>query len=258
MSSTKPPLYPSQEKVRFAKSEFKNLVSEIRFFIKNNPPNIRIEVNSDGSSTAFLKSPDEIPAGISIRASSIVKQLREALDKMVVALVDANGRGHSGVSFPFGGKNIETGKIEEFPTGRHNSIKKKLTPKQWRLILAQKPYPSGNDLLWAINQIANTDKHRMDLVGVRPDFKQGFAMGNGYLSSFVSHEEEVFTSENGAELKIFTIGAGTTMNIEHSVSTFVSFFEIEPVNGKNVLVTLNQQIRMVDHILKTFKAAFFT
>jgi hypothetical protein len=103
------------------------------------------------SSHAEKKEP---PEDIGFEVVEAVGHLRSALDKMSVAIVESNERGISGIGFPFGG--LDNGKPEVFPSARmQNGIKRKLTADQWDLIETYRPYPGGNDILWAINQIAN-------------------------------------------------------------------------------------------------------
>lgn len=248
-----PPLYPSQEKLKFAKSEFRNLVGNVNAFIGENPCEVRQEVNMEKTSF-YASCPTLIPSEISIRACVVTNQLRDSLDKMLVAVVALNGKGTSGVSFPFGGKDLNSGKVEQFPTARHDRIKKKLTADQWSLVLAQKPYPNGNDLLWSINQIANTDKHRRDLVSILPEIDRNVIINNGNLRDATIGGGPII-NENGSEVLLLSFREGNNINIE--LSPKIVFGEIEPVQRKNVLTTLNQQIRLTEGIIKVFKEAFF-
>ena len=208
------------------------------------------------------------PEDVSWEIVEAVGHLRSALDKMVVALVKANGRGVSGVGFPFGGSGPD-GKPEPFPSARHDGLKKKLTPDQWRLVLAQEPHPGGNNLLWAVNEIANEDKHRESLVKVFPSFvlhssqftSRGlFFTGGATRSAFaIGGDSDFFCPDQEREtlLASYAFGPGSVHpEMEHSVTFHVVFGKIVPVTGKEVLGTLYQQLRLVKGIVEIFRNTF--
>ena len=158
---------PSLEKIARAERKLRRVKDILDDWVsKGIMCNLRREVH--GERAHIIARTEEVPPeDVAWEIVEAVGHLRSALDKMLVALVEGSGHGVSGVGFPFGGVRAD-GQAETFPTARHTSLEKKLTPEQWRLVVAQKPYPGGNDLLWAVNELANQDKHRKDLVKVFP------------------------------------------------------------------------------------------
>jgi hypothetical protein len=262
-------LHASQEKVRRAKSKFDYLERTINAYIATNPHEARIEVIDETAYViACLKSP--IPEDISWEIVEAVGHLRGALDKMIINLVDLNGRGLSGVGFPFGGLDAQ-GQPNTFPDGRmtgKGGIEKKLTPDQWALIVAQKPYPGGNDTLWSINQVANADKHWKGLVEVVPGVNPRISFSLNHAMSLPSAKRRVSfgasaannfpgKQKEGEKVVLAFDPSFTDGNKNTSITSAVSFGEVRPVTGKDILSTLNAQIREVEAILETFEAQFF-
>ena len=258
MPTTKPPLFPSQEKIKRAKAKFSYLMGSINNYIRSNPYSIRKQTYGDRFYVIASRDKD-IPEDVSFEVVELVYHLRTALDKMMVALVARNERGTSGVGFPFGGMS-SNGEPEQFPTKRmEDGIKKKLTTDQWALIEAQRPYPGGNDTLWAINELSNEDKHRKDLVEALADpgasvditrLEPSSTVSIGINNPAVIHDQE-------REVVLFSTDLARNKRIDSTISPAVVFGPIPPVQGQNVLVTLNQQIRLVEGIVGVFRQSFF-
>ena len=245
----------SDEKVERAERKVRDLKTSINRFLGDNLYS-RIESDFDGHHiVAGIRQP--IDPDIKFEVVEAVGHLRSALDKMIAALVRDNSRGGSGAQFPFGGLG-DDGKPQPFPTSRHDGIKKKITPEQWTLILAQKPYPGGNDTLWSVNTVANSDKHGTELVTVfptattNPEFTEPITVGVNF-EKFVWHgANNSMLGKDKMEARIFTHGLGNKFDVKHKVTGRVIFSKVAPVHGKDVLETLDAQIRLVKGVLKDF------
>jgi hypothetical protein len=257
-----PPLRPSKEKIKRAQSKFDYLKSGINRYLASSPYAIKVEANADFRYIIASRTVDP-PDDFAFEVTEAVGHLRSALDKMIVALVDKNGFGTSGVGFPFGG--LDNGKPEQFPSTRmERGIKKKLTPEQWGVIEAQRPYPGGNDALWAINEIANEDKHRAGLVQIRPAMSDrggiGVVLGGGLIReiTYRPNDCDFVLKDKEREVVLLRIReGGLNEKIDTTIACSVVFGDIRPVAGKNVLTTLNEQIRITERIVDIFGRAFF-
>lgn len=208
---------------------------------------------------ADIKSP--IPDALGFQVIETVGHVRAALDKMIAEMVIINGRGVSGVSFPFGGMG-EDGMPEPFPTARHDRVKKKLTPEQWQLVLSQKPYPGGNDALWSVNSVANASKHGAGLVEVSADFS--FDIGAMSITPYLSPLS--YNREFPGEIRLLRVPANAVGKhlVAHVISmkghirfdkaVRIVFADVAPVTQKDVLVVVNQQIRLATQIIDLFDA----
>ena len=259
-------LNPSLEKIGRAERKLGHIETMLNAWVSNG---IRYGVRRERHGQRFhiiARIEDLPPDEISWEVVEAVGHLRSALDKMLVALVEANGRGVSGVGFPFGGLSKE-GQPEPFPSARHDALKKKLTPEQWELVLAQQPHPAGNQLLWAVNEIANEDKHRKDLVRVAAAIRAtsmhitgGIFIGDGTGSGISLGGDRDFIcpdQERESVLLSYAFGPGSAHpQIDQAVSISVVFGPIKPIAGKEVFSTLGQQVRLTKGIVESFAAAF--
>lgn len=263
MGNPRDALSASNEKIKRAQSKFDYLKLSINQYIATQPYATRVE--EQGDTHYFIASRQkEPPDDWAFEVVEAVGHLRSALDKMTVALVEKNGCGISGVGFPFGG--LDNGKPDVFPNRRmENGIKKKLSPEQWKLIESYRPYPGGNDTLWAINQVANADKHGKDLVNIRPMLvRNGVGVGRRGDSCKADliyaglPENDPFSYDKEREEVVLTIvGLSGQLTVNRDTTPEIVFGEIAPVEGMNILVALNQQIRITDSIIKSFRNAFF-
>jgi hypothetical protein len=251
------PLQPSQENIARARRKFKDLAGSINRHIQSNPYSIRVLRDAELSHVIAHRDID-LDIDVAFDCVEIVQRLRAALDKAVVALVELNERGTSGVGFPFGGIDRNTGQPEKFPSDRiKKKLEEKLTPEQWNFICAQRPYPTGNDTLWAINEIANEDKHRKDLVSVEPHLHHGFAIASGYIDKlFVKPNDfQHLLADANKETVLMSMGqAVSQLQMQHQFSVSVVFGLGFGVDRRNVLSTLNEQIRQTEHIVGSMRA----
>lgn len=259
---TNPPLHASHENVKRAKRKFSDLKLVINRYLMARPYSVRIEVKA-GVTYVIARRERDLPEDIPWDVVETTLRLRVALDKAIVELVERNGRGTSGVGYPFGGIDGNSGQPNPFPDRRmtgKGGIKEKLTPDQWRLIEAQKPYPGGNDTLWAINEIANADKHRKGLVEVRPWLDQGGswrnvtdALGGARRICIQPSQHDFPLTDDERETVMLSVEGAYNFRVDQQLFPSVVFGRIRPVEYGNVLVELNQQIRLVESMLEGFK-----
>ena len=257
---------PSLEKIARAERKLRHVESILDGWVSTGITcNIRGEVHGERAHI-IARTDDAPPEDVAWEIVEAVGHLRSALDKMLVALVEGSGHGVSGVGFPFGGVRAD-GQAEPFPTARHAFLEKKLTPEQWELIVAQKPYPGGNDLLWAVNELANQDKHRKDLVKVFPalaahtmtvkngvfisrDERPAFAIGGDPDFVCPDQERETLLCSYG-----FSPGS-VHPQMDQAITIYVVFGPVRPVSRKEVMSTLGQQLRLIKGIVEAFRETF--
>jgi hypothetical protein len=257
-------LGPSFEKIGRAERKFTGLEKMISDW-KANGVRVAVRREVHGNRGHVIGRVEDLPPeDLAWEIVELVGHVRSALDKMVVALVEANGHGQSRAGFPFGGFD-QDGNILPFPTkGHQKDIGNKLTPEQWKAVLDQKPYPGGNDLLRAVNELANEDKHRKDLVRVATSIKarsttvsHGLFIvdGSGPAVAFGGDPDFACAEpERESVLTSYAYGPGCIHpQVEQSVAVAVVFGPIGPVSGKDVLDTLSQQIKLVRGIVEQFR-----
>jgi hypothetical protein len=255
MSALKP-LEASFEKISRAKAKLSHLMVTVNALNQVGGCTVRFQNEPEGVYIVVRREKD-IPGDFAWEMVEAVGHLRSALDKICIDLVEINGRGLSGVGFPFGG--LDNAKPLPFPDGRiENGIKKKLTPDQWNLIASYQPYPGGNNTLWAINEIANADKHRKGLVSTRGIVVSPLAvigcLGAGLTYGPTSTGSLIYDQER--ETVIALIHEARNLKISLTPAIHVVFGDIAPVTGKNVIKTLDDQIGLVTQITEACRQFF--
>jgi hypothetical protein len=250
-------LKASFAKVERAESKLTALKMLINGYIKSAPYQIIVKREPDRL-YLIARRVKEPPEDIAWELVEAVLHLRAALDKMVVSWVDDNGHGTSGIGFPFGGLD-QDGQPRPFPDLRvEQRVRKKLTPNQWALIEAQRPHPAGNITLWAINEIANEDKHRKDLVTANArvstkSFMLGPAGPGPTYNDFFSINPtdcDLVLSDKERETVLLAKGTkGSNERLEQKINGSVVFANVDSVKGREVLTTLSEQILITRSIL---------
>jgi len=196
---------------------------------------------------------------IPIRASTILGdalgQIRSSLDHLAVGLAKFNGAENTRtVSFPFAKtkKNFESDFIQ-------NQIKK-LSQKHIKMICDLEPYKGGNDLLWAINEACNTDKHDL-LVPVTP-FQKGISRGEAKVTKQgILGEEgsgvELFNPKDWSKAEEGVLLARVPPKIKLEMSFDLSvdmvFGKIELLEGNPIFTNLEKMRNLAEHILLIFE-----
>lgn len=121
---------------------------QLDVFLSTEPYSIVVEQEPDtGDYVQKVKSDKPFPDDLEQIAADAITNLRNALDQMMFAI------GGKGSYFPGGGNS---------PTDFENAIRgrcKKIPVEIVKVIRGFKPYRGGDDHLWALNELANTNKH---------------------------------------------------------------------------------------------------
>lgn len=257
MSATHDSLFrPSEEKIGRAMRKLNELEAPIRRYIEANPYELRVEEDAERSYVIARRVKDA-PGDFGWETVEINGHLRDALDKLMSNVVAHNGRGTSGVGYPFGG--LDNGQPNPFPDGRmtrKGGIKEKLTADQWRLIEIHKPYPGGNTALWAVNEIANANKHRKDLVEVKPRLRQRVGLISGCSGTILFNpvDCDFVLADKKRETVLLALGHdGFNRQIQHDVAADIVFANVPVVQGAGVLETLHEQLRLVQNVVRGFR-----
>ncbi len=224
-----------------------DLQREIVEFQDSNPYERVIEPHPDKPDHQVhkIKLTKALPEGIGDAAGDVAQNLRAALDNAgyAVALAVAPGTDPKCTAFPFAGS---VGQMAN-ALGRSKDI-----PQQVQsLFCGFQPYPGGDALLWALNEIAVTDKHKIAVpTGVGQVRRRGAAAGTGFFNMPDPH---VWDSVKN-EMVLITFGPAAKFDYEFDFAIFVAFGEIKVVAGKEVFGTLYRLGRKVQSILVAIEA----
>src|SRR5579871_4093 len=199
-------LYSPRRRLCLAKERIEDLKREIAAFWRGNPyvQVIEDDPQRKGYRLYKIKLVKELPASIADIACAIAGHLRSALDQAgyAVALAAAPpGTKPKRTAFPFAGSeghmNNSLGRCQDLP----QEIR--------ALFCTFKPYKGGDDLLWALNTMRNTNEH-MVLVPVstvvqRPSTK---IRGTGFFQ--MTLPEYTVWDRCKQEVTFLTLGPGAT------------------------------------------------
>jgi len=217
--------------------------SRVWDFIETKPQTTVVEYDSQGICEYHkIKMVRSLPDELANIVSDAVQNLRQALDQACFVLGQFSSiTNPRNTKFPFADNDPEfKGRLakKDFP----NDIKP--------LLASFKPYKGGNDFLWALNRVCNTNKHDYlipALVGCRgtkslppeainnPDFPLGWHR---------SHNEFIFAIVRGDKI----------LEYDGELTFAVTFGEIEVVKGQPVVIILNEFVTIVERILLAIEA----
>lgn len=240
------PLSSSRQKLARAEKHFVDLQKEISDFSQQNPYEQVAEPHPDklGFTIEKVRMTKEIPATIADLTADIAISLRSALDNAGYAIAVAAGvNDPKHCAFPFAGSAAQMANA----LGRSKDIPERVQS----LFCGFQPYKGGNDLLWALNEVANTDKHKMVIPIGQGLARYGASVrGTGYFSMPDPHIWD--RAKN--EMKLIELGPGATHTYDFGFQFFIAFHDIEFIDGKSVVKVLMQFGNIVERLLLGMEA----
>jgi len=253
-----------QDKLIRAKQHSRELEVVIKSFFDSQPYKISTKRNPQTRQLIyFVTSANDLPKEIPLITGDIIQNLKSALDHLAYQLFTTETKGKiagTHIYFPIA-KDLQT----------YESVKNKKTvgiaqPAK-DLIDALKPYKGGNDILWRINELNNTDKHRL-LITVGSSFgsldigaHMGVLMkklGPGFdipmPSLFLKPADILFPLKAGDELFIDGPDAQEIPNMQFKFNIVLN----EPgiVGGEPLIDVLTQMESEIDKLIPIFDPLF--
>jgi hypothetical protein len=213
-----------------------DFVANVKVFLDKKPWTYTVETNPHGYKShviRFNKPPDPILESI---ATDAAYNLRAALDQCAYAatLVSKRKFGKD-THFPFGNAGRDGARIR----GTRSA---ELPPEIVSLFRSYKPYKGGNDTLWALNTICNTNKHRF--------LTTTNYLGNGATSHWAQIEslEPIWDSEKGHLIFEHLDGTAHRRTISN-LPLYIVFKGIEKIDGKPAIPLLDEMCNFVGWII---------
>jgi hypothetical protein len=209
----------------------------------------------------YVQRADNPPEGIALVAGDVIQNLRSSLDQLAYQLFIGN----SGVT--------ASARHVYFPIGRDRADYEDRKPRDTRgltasakaLIDSVHPYKGGNDTLWQLHELNNTDKHRtlitagsafqsMDLgAHITALFKESFPERDiPTMSAFFKPADILFPLTAGRELFRDGPGAKPVPNMQFRFDIVLN--ELGVIEGKPLLDTLQAMIEAVTAVAPIFEA----
>jgi hypothetical protein len=240
------PLESSYRKLARAEEQFQDLQREVDGFAMDEPYERVTEPHPDkaGYTVDKIRLTKPIPDSIINIAAEMAYNLRTSLDNAGYALAVASGVvDPRHCAFPFAGT------IDKMANalGRCKDIPQQIHP----LFSGFQPYEGGNDLLWALNEVCNADKHTiLQPMGTGVFRASASVRGVGY---FCMPEPHVWDSTKN-EMKIITLGPGAKYEAQFDFRIFVAFGKIKGIEGKPVVGTLLNMGRIIYRVMAAIEA----
>jgi hypothetical protein len=173
-------------------------------------------------------------------SSEALEALRSVLDQAGYAAAVASGKAKpKRAHFPFGddaaglGNTIGRGSTRDLPD------------EILALFCGFKPYKGGNNILWALNKLANTNKHA--LLAPTSFISGGFSVHSGSGPVTILHPAQWDRMKN--EITFAHSPAGVEFNYHIQLAVAVAFDEIETARDMPAIDFLNAAAGIVESIL---------
>ena len=240
------PLKSARAVLTNAKGHSENFRIESKRYLNNDPFARVAELDSrTGETVHKLKLARPIPSQLETLASDAVYNLRSTLDQIGYAVsIAAGGRGKS-TYFPFGDTPSEV-------KSRGTTSSKEIPHQIFTLMESFQPHLGGNDLLWSLNKIGNTDKHRFLVPTVIATEVQSLDVIST-AGPFRMPANLVWDSEKN-EMELARTMANTKFQFDVNFSIFISFGEVQVVMGAPAFEVLDALARVVESILMAVEA----
>jgi len=216
------PFESSRRKIARAKEQLANLEREVTWFQMSNPYTRVIEPHTDrpGHEVHKIKRTKTLPLSINDIAADVVGNLRNSLDNASYGIAVASGLSNPKcTAFPFAGS------VGQMANALGRS--KDLPPQIQSLLCGFQPYPGGDDLLWALNEICIADKHKL-LIPIG----SGFADLGTHVEAFgyIQMPQTPTWDRTKNEMELFTVSSDTEqVKYDFRFSVFVVFNDIKIV-----------------------------
>lgn len=245
------PFDSSHRKMDRSKKHFLDLDGKVSTFVQSNPYHRVVDPHPE-------KANDEIHKVKPVRELSgelndigdvfgeFVQNLRSALDNAAYSIAIAVGKCNpKNCAFPFAGS------LDKMPSalGRCADLPNEIQS----LFVGFQPYNGGDDVLCAINQACNTDKH----CTVVPAFtlfvrEQVAVRGTRFFEMPLKHKWD--STKN--EMILMTLGPGAPDDVKYDFqfTAFITLDKIEAVRGQPILTAAHAMGCKVQSILMAIEA----
>jgi hypothetical protein len=197
-----------------------------------------------GHTIEKFRMKEPIPDSIVDSVAEIAVTLRSALDNAGYAIAVAAGVDNPKYSsFPFAGSvdrmSNALGRCKDIPEKLHS------------LFCGFQPYKGGNDILWALNEVANTDKHKTIVPIGQGMVRHGVNLrGTGFFRMPDPH----LWDRTKNEMVIIELGPGATYEYDIQFQFFIAFQDIEFIDGQSVTRVLHKFGGVVERVLMGIEA----
>ncbi len=236
----------SRYRIKHAKGHITKLEGEIRGWVASNPYARVIESNADGTKDIHkMKLVKPLPDPLDGIAFDIVSNLRSALDLAGYATAKAAGGSTRKAKFPFGLNIIE---VKSRATNGSKDVPKEI----FDVMVSRQPYKGGNDLLWALNELCNTNKHEVVVGMPLSTTVSNMQFGGDVMIDSLEWPPRWDAAKN--EMIIVTVPHGHNPHYKLNFTGFVAIGDVDAIRGQPALGVLNGMLTEVQNSLTAIEA----
>jgi len=235
---TSDPFSSARYSVKHAKRHIEDVERQIRGFHASNPyrhvvePNVAMRFKSHK-----IKLVNDLPESLAGTVFDAANCLRSSLDQIGFAVAVAVGKDGRHAHFPFGDEDRSSA------VSRLTTRCSDLPFEVQETMLSFKPYKRGNRLLWAINELANTNKHETI---VQPTPTPGFAIIRGKRYEGIEPAGFLQWDRAKNEMEIWRTPVDSADIVQFHGAFDLAFADVEGIPGRPVLDTLARMLRIAD------------
>jgi hypothetical protein len=231
----------------YAKERIGDLEREIDRFFKSEPYARVVEPDADGAYEEHkIRFTKRIPNSVINIAAGVINDLRAVLDHAGYAAATTSGKiNPRHAYFPFG----TDADFERSTKGRSKNV----PPEIVSLMRSFKPYRTGNDLLWAVNEACCTNKHALlTPVAILPGGVRFKNMNIPSTTGFYFPRPVWDSAKN--EIVFLAVRPGTQYDYNVNLGFDITFNKVDVIKGQPLIRVLNAMASEVERILMAIEA----
>jgi hypothetical protein len=245
-------------KIEWAKAHIDNLNREVGAFRETQPYRIDTKRNPQtGQLIYYMSKVDAVPQRLALIAGDVIHNLASALDFLAYQIVCSSTndapRNPRGIYFP---TFASAEKYEALKRGKMEGAGQEV----FEALDALKPYKGGNDLLWALHELNNIDKHRLLITAGGAWHRMNIAatlermlpaefLGKVSVPAVIVRPKSIkFPMEEGDVLFIDAADAEPDEKLQFEVS--VSLYEPQIIEPQPIVTAVHQFATLVEGVVE--------
>lgn len=234
------PFYSSKYSIARAKDHIRELDRQIVEFFKSEPYEQVVDLDAErGQEVHKIKLVKPMPIALPGIAFDAASNLRAALDQAIYAI-----KPRKNAFFPIA---PDLPHFENTVNGRCKHLPIEIVD----LLRTFKPYKGGNNVLWALNEICNANKH----ASIRPVAvaSHGIQYGRMMMNAGASILPAVWDREKN-EMEIIRLSPGGKFEADFDFASRIAICDVEIIDGLPVDAVLNEFARVVEGVVMALEA----
>lgn len=193
-----------------------------------------------------------IPEQLEQIAADVVGNLRAALDQAAYAVATAATSSGKFAQFPIA-ETFDDVEQMNLPKGKSRAIPAGI----FQVMTSFKPYRGGNNLLWALHELSNCDKHRITREIKRSNNSRRldlFVEDGSVRRGMTVPQPPLIWGSDQEELEILRIKTWGAARYRSSIAVALTFGDLDDLSWMPVEAVLTELAALVEQILDAIEA----